>query len=477
MEPPQQRIKLATVLPRGTSTHQTLLEMAAKWRGAGVASTLYTDAVMGGEAETVRRMRIDQIQGAVLSVAGLMEVDHSVTALQLMPMMFRSLDEVEYVRERLRPLLEKRLEEKGFVVLFWADAGWVRFFTKKPVLHPDDLRKQKVFALTSDSGQSDLMKAAGFQPVPLEYTDTLTGLQTGLIDAVPTAPFYALAGQFYLPAPYMLEINYAPLVGGLVVTRKAWDALPAAARDAMRQAAEEAGKKISHARTPGDAGIRRRHAEARDESDAVDSRRRKPNGAPCSTASTPRFAETWCRPMCSTKSSACCETIASEIREPAALARAGLAGGAAASRSCCCARRCTSASPTRPAIVQHLTLVVGMMGAAVAARDNRLLALSRLGDLLNRALAETGRRVCRFHRRGRDRVARRRRSEFRAGGAALRPDAGLWNSGLGSPVVDSHRLRPDRPSSSRACSGDLARPRGGRRCSRASGFFYGNGRL
>ena len=47
--------------------------------------------------------------------------------------------------------------------------------------------------------------------MPLEYTDTLTGLQTGLIEAVPTTPFYALAGQFYLPASYMLELNYAPL--------------------------------------------------------------------------------------------------------------------------------------------------------------------------------------------------------------------------------------------------------------------------
>ncbi|MEO8050298.1 MAG: TRAP transporter large permease subunit [Acidobacteriota bacterium] len=33
-------------------------------------------------------------------------------------------------------------------------------------------------------------------------------------------------------------------------------------------------------------------------------------------------------------------------------------------------------------IVQHLTLVVGMLGAVVAARENRLLALSRLGELL-----------------------------------------------------------------------------------------------
>lgn len=240
-----QRVKLATILPRGTSTHQALLEMAAKWRGSGINPTLYTDAVMGGEAEIVRRMRVDQLQAAVLSVAGLTEIDHSVTALQLMPMMFHSLDEVAYVRERLQPLLEKRFEEKGFIVLFWADAGWVQFFSKKPVLRPEDLRKQKIFALTSDSSQSDLMKSAGFQAVALEYTDILTGLQTGLIDAVPTAPFYALAGQFYLPAPYMLEMNYAPLVGGLVINRKTWDALSTPTREAIRRAAEESGKRIS----------------------------------------------------------------------------------------------------------------------------------------------------------------------------------------------------------------------------------------
>jgi TRAP-type C4-dicarboxylate transport system substrate-binding protein len=216
--------------------------MTARWKDAGVNCTLYTDGVMGGEAETVRRMRIDQLQAAVLSVAGLTEIDPSVTALQLMPMMFRTLDEVAYVRERLRPLIEKRLEAKGFVVLFWADGGWVQLFSRKPVIHPDDLRGQKLFALTSNSGESDLMKSAAFQPIPLEYTDILTGLQTGLIDAVPTPPFYALAGQFYLPAANMLPLNYAPLVGALVVTRKAWDSVPAGARDKLRQAAEEAGK-------------------------------------------------------------------------------------------------------------------------------------------------------------------------------------------------------------------------------------------
>ena len=239
------RIKVATILPRGTSAQQALLEMAAKWRQVGVTTTLYTDAVMGGEAETVRRMRIDQIQGALLSVGGLTEIDRSVTALQLMPMVFHSLDEVAYVREKLRPLLEKRLEEKGYVALFWGDAGWVQIFSRKPVLHPDDLKKQKVFVLASDGSQVDLMKTAGFHAVPLEYTDTLTGLQTGLIDAVPTTPFYALAGQFYLPASYMLELNYVPLGGAFVVTRKAWDGLTLAMQDVIRQTGDETGKKIT----------------------------------------------------------------------------------------------------------------------------------------------------------------------------------------------------------------------------------------
>ena len=240
-----ERIKIATILPRGTSSHQALLEMAAKWRLAGVNTTLYTDAVMGGEAESVRRMRVGQLQGAVLSVAGLMEIDHSATALQLMPMVFRSFDEVAFVRQRLRPMLEKRFEEKGFVVLFQADAGWVQFFSRKPVVRPDDLKKQKIFALTSDNSQGDLMKAAGYQPVALEYTDILTGLQTGLIDSVPIAPFYALAGQFYVPAPYMLDMHYAPLVGALVLTRKSWDVMTAATQAALRSAAEEAGGNIS----------------------------------------------------------------------------------------------------------------------------------------------------------------------------------------------------------------------------------------
>ena len=246
---PEERkpIKLATLAPKGSSYHKSLLALGEKWRQGpegGIKLSIYPDGSMGSEADMVRKMRVGQLQAAMLTVTGLAEIERSVTALQNMPMMFRSLDEVAYVREKLRPKLEQRFADKGFVVLFWGDVGWTKYFSRQPILRPDDLRKVKLFTLPGDPTQVDLMKSIGLQPVPLEATDILTGLQTGMIDAVAITPFYAQVFQFYLSAPHMLDLDWAPLVGAGVVTKKAWDAFPAALQASMRASADLAGREI-----------------------------------------------------------------------------------------------------------------------------------------------------------------------------------------------------------------------------------------
>jgi TRAP-type C4-dicarboxylate transport system substrate-binding protein len=221
--------------------------MGEKWKkssGGAVALTIYTDGTMGGEADMVRRIRVGQLQAGLLSVAGLLQIDESVTALQLMPMTFRDFNEFDYVSEKLRPMLEKKMEEKGFVVLFWGDAGWVRFFSKQPAVHPDEFKKMKMFVWSGDTRSGEVMRGIGINAVPLEQTDILTGLQTGLVDAVPSIPVYALAGQFYGPAPHMLDVNWVPLVGATVVSKKVWDTIPVAQRKDLLKAADEAGKQI-----------------------------------------------------------------------------------------------------------------------------------------------------------------------------------------------------------------------------------------
>ena len=242
------KLKLGTLAPVGTSYHKAIMGMAETWRresGGTVDLNIYAGGKLGGEAEMVGLMKVNSLQAALLTGVGLAEIEPGVTGLQNIPMGFHSLAEADYVGQRLHPMLEERLAQKGFVVLFWVDSGWVRFFAKQPVLHPDDLRRLKLFSWSGNPGQVELYKSAGFNAVPLETADIVPGLQTGLIDAVPLPPFYAMAAQVDTRAPHMIDLNWAPLVGAMVVRKDTWEKIPEATRAALRQAAVTAGQEIT----------------------------------------------------------------------------------------------------------------------------------------------------------------------------------------------------------------------------------------
>jgi TRAP-type C4-dicarboxylate transport system substrate-binding protein len=156
-------------------------------------------------------------------------------------MLFKSWGEVDYVREQMRPSMEKKFLDKGFVVLAWGDSGWVRFFSKEPAFRPADYKKMKFFAWGSESEQQEIMKSLGYTPVPLETSDILPAIQTGMISVVPSTPYFAMASQIYNTAPNMLEINWAPIVGALVITKTAWDNMSPTAQQAVRTASDKAG--------------------------------------------------------------------------------------------------------------------------------------------------------------------------------------------------------------------------------------------
>jgi TRAP-type C4-dicarboxylate transport system substrate-binding protein len=197
-------------------------------------------------------MRVGQLDASMLTVVGLSEIDPSVAALQFMPMMFRSWEEVDHVRERLRPALEEKLAAKGFTVLFWGEAGWVQFFTKEKIATPEEYRRARIFAWAGDSAQVGLMKSLGYQPVPLPITDILPGLETGMIDAVPVAPLWALVGQFDRVTRHMLPVKWVPIVGATVMRRTTLEGLSPTSREALLKAAQGAGEKLRTHRTSQD---------------------------------------------------------------------------------------------------------------------------------------------------------------------------------------------------------------------------------
>jgi TRAP-type C4-dicarboxylate transport system substrate-binding protein len=238
------QLRIASVVPKNSVYHQQLLEMGEAWKaaqGSNARFNVFTDGSQGGEAEIVRRLRIGQLQGGMLSVVGLRDIEPTISALQSLPLLFRDWDELDHVRDKMRAGYEQRFLAKGFVVIGWGDAGWVRFFSKEPALRPADFKGRKFFAWGGEPEQQSIMKSLGYTPVPLEVGDALAAIQTGMIEVLPSTPYFALASQVFGTAKYMLEINWAPIVGALVVTKKSWDAMSPAAQAALRAAGDKAG--------------------------------------------------------------------------------------------------------------------------------------------------------------------------------------------------------------------------------------------
>jgi TRAP-type C4-dicarboxylate transport system substrate-binding protein len=245
-------VKIATIAPKGSIYHRVLQEVGEAYRNASAGRgrvVVYTDSLQGTEADTVRRMRVGQLDASMLSVVGLKEIDPAVAALQFMPMMFRSWDEVDHVREQLRPMLEAKLAAKGFVVLFWGEAGWVQFFSRERITLPEEYKRARIFVWDGDIAQIDLMKTLGYHPVGLPITDILPGLETGMIDTVPVAPLWALVGQFDRITRHMVPVKWVPIVGATVMRRQTFEALSPAAREAIVGSARRAGEQLRAHRT------------------------------------------------------------------------------------------------------------------------------------------------------------------------------------------------------------------------------------
>ncbi len=239
-------IKMASLVPDGSVWGKILKDMGADWQeqtDGEVSLRLYAGGVAGNESDVVRKMRIGQLHAAALSISGLTDIDKGFEIFEI-PMFFESYDELFHVLEKTRPALEQRLAAKGYVLLNWGQAGWVHIFSKQPVQTVDDLRKLKMFSVADNEAMLQLWRQNGFQPVSLAVTDMLTGLQTGMIDAVPTTPPAALSLQWFRHTPYMQNLGLAPLVGATVITQKTWKRLSPEHQQKLKATARSTEKRL-----------------------------------------------------------------------------------------------------------------------------------------------------------------------------------------------------------------------------------------
>jgi len=243
-------IKMATQAPVNSSWHKALLDMGAEWetKTAGrVKLTVYAGGTQGSEDATIRMMRpgVDQLQSNLLMLPGLSTIDESFNVFGI-PFFFQSDAEGQYVLEKLTPMLEKRLDAKGYKILAWGSAGWVQLFSKKPITTLADIKAAKLYTSQGNDRMVQWYKASGFNPVALNANDIPAQLKltTGMIDAAPSPPYPALLLQIFRDAKYMLDARFAPLYGAVVLTNEAWNKIEPNDRPIVVAAAKNTEKRL-----------------------------------------------------------------------------------------------------------------------------------------------------------------------------------------------------------------------------------------
>jgi TRAP-type C4-dicarboxylate transport system substrate-binding protein len=239
-------IKLATVVPDGSIWDRNLRQMADEWQKATsgrVSLTVFSGASQGDEPTVLRKMRLDALQAASFTAVGLGTIDEAFNVFDV-PFFFESYDELNYVTAKLTPVVAKRLDAKGFVLLNWGHGGWTQLFTKRPVQTLAELKTIKLFTSAGNDRMVQWFKANGFEPRPMALTDIMTGLTTGMIEGLPTPALAAQLFQWYRQTPYMLDIGLAPVVGATIVTKKTWSAVSASDRAALLESAAGVEKRL-----------------------------------------------------------------------------------------------------------------------------------------------------------------------------------------------------------------------------------------
>ncbi len=239
-------IKLGSLAPNGSPWDKGLREIAAEWTrisGGKVELKIYPGGVAGDEEDMIRKMRIGQLNAAGMTGVGMCRIFSGILAVQL-PLLVRTDEELYWVLEKMKPEFEKQLESKGFTVLVWSKVGWVHFFSKKPVVRPDDLRAQKMFIWAGDADGVQAWKDAGFHPIPLQVTDMMSALQSGMVETFTVSPLSAASYQWFGMAKNMCGMKWAPLIGGIVISSATWKRVPADLRPKLLAAAERIGNSM-----------------------------------------------------------------------------------------------------------------------------------------------------------------------------------------------------------------------------------------
>lgn len=212
-------VRMATLAPDGSSWMKILnkgsAEVEAKTEKR-ITIKYYAGGVQGDERDVVRKINLGQLDGAALTSVGLSMVEESIRVLEL-PRLFASVEELDYVADKVWPYYQKKFEKKGFTLQDRGEVGWVYFMTKSEPKSIDALKSSKMWLWGDDAIMRATFKRLGLAGVPLGVPEVEPALTTGRIEACYGSPLAAVALQWNTKVKYVMSMPISFSIGATII--------------------------------------------------------------------------------------------------------------------------------------------------------------------------------------------------------------------------------------------------------------------
>jgi len=239
-------LRIATLAPSGSPWMATLDKAAAeiKEKTAGRVTMKYFEGgQQGDERDFVSKIKLGQLDGAAVTAVGLSMIDESIRVLEL-PMMYESIEEVDYVADKMWPYFQKKFAKLGFRLADRGEVGWVHFFSKGKIEKAADLKSQKVWQWGDDQIVSAMYKKLGITGVPLGVPEVDAGLTGGRVTAAYGSPISTVALQWYTKVKHMTSMPMTFAIGATVMAQKSIDKVSKDDQKLIEKIAKAAQKKL-----------------------------------------------------------------------------------------------------------------------------------------------------------------------------------------------------------------------------------------
>ncbi|MBT8451882.1 MAG: TRAP transporter substrate-binding protein DctP [Deltaproteobacteria bacterium] len=203
----------------------------------------YTGGSQGDERDFIRKIRAGQIDAAGITTTGMGMIVRPILVLTA-PGLITEMDQLVHVRGALRGRFEEMFRSAGFELLTWGDGGKNRLFSAQPFARPSDLKAGRPWAWKDDPVFAGYLGVIGANPVRVGANEVYGGLQTRMIDTVPSSCIMAVAIQWYTKLNYMAEQNFNILIGGSIIKKEVFDQLLPGDRKILLDTAERGARAI-----------------------------------------------------------------------------------------------------------------------------------------------------------------------------------------------------------------------------------------